>query len=179
MWTRAQAESGPIRLLPNHLGLSETNELEQCRPTARPVSPLLASGGLLPAAWNAHDRHADARHAPTVPIAASRLKLRKSFMRTVTLFDSCASSSRLQLWKDSLTCRASLRQNGTGGGRVFAGWIWRGLAVLASLEVNRLRARLVRSKTVMRRWGYLDDAQSVDCDCGEPQTMGISCHAVY
>ena len=78
-----------------------------------------------------------------------------------------------------LTCRASLRQNGTGGGRVFAGWIWRGLAVLASLEVNRLRARLVRSKTVMRRWGYLDDAQSVDCDCGEPQTMGISCHAVY
>ena len=23
----------------------------------------------------------------------------------------------------------------------------------------------------MRRWGYLDDAQSVDCDCWEPQTM--------
>ena len=32
-------------------------------------------------------------------------------------------------------------------------------------------------KTVMRRWGYLDDAQSVDCDCGEPQTMAhlLSC----
>ena len=28
-----------------------------------------------------------------------------------------------------------------------------------------------RAKTVMRRWGYLDDAQSVDCDCGELQTM--------
>ena len=28
--------------------------------------------------------------------------------------------------------RAILRQNGTGGGRVFAGWIWRGLALLAS-----------------------------------------------
>ena len=28
--------------------------------------------------------------------------------------------------------RSSLRQNGTGGGRVFAGWIWRGLALLAS-----------------------------------------------
>ena len=27
--------------------------------------------------------------------------------------------------------RASLRQHGTGGGRVFAGWIWRGLALLA------------------------------------------------
>ena len=23
----------------------------------------------------------------------------------------------------------------------------------------------------MRRWGYLDDDQSVNCDCGEPQTM--------
>ena len=34
-----------------------------------------------------------------------------------------------------------------------------------------------RAKTVMRRWGYLDDAQSVDCDCGEPQTMAhlLSC----
>ena len=28
--------------------------------------------------------------------------------------------------------RAILCQNGTGGGRVFAGWIWRGLALLAS-----------------------------------------------
>ena len=29
----------------------------------------------------------------------------------------------------------------------------------------------------MRRWGFLDDAQSVDCDCGEPQTMAhlLSC----
>ena len=35
--------------------------------------------------------------------AASRLKSRKSFMRTVTPLDSSASSSRLGLWKDSLT----------------------------------------------------------------------------
>ena len=35
--------------------------------------------------------------------AASRLKSRKSFMRTVTPLDSSASSSRLLLWKDSLT----------------------------------------------------------------------------
>ena len=36
---------------------------------------------------------------------------------------------------------------------------------------------LGRAKTVMRRWGCLDDAQSVDCDCGEPQTMAhlLSC----
>ena len=34
-----------------------------------------------------------------------------------------------------------------------------------------------RAKTGMRRWGYLDDAQSVDCDCGEPQTKAhlLSC----
>ena len=37
--------------------------------------------------------------------------------------------------------------------------------------INRLRTGVGRAKTMMRRWGYLDDAQSVDCDCGEPQTM--------
>ena len=32
-------------------------------------------------------------------------------------------------------------------------------------------------QTTVRRWGYLDDAQSVDCDCGEPQMMAhlLSC----
>ena len=35
--------------------------------------------------------------------AASRFKSRKSFMRTITPLDSSASSSRLRLWKDSLT----------------------------------------------------------------------------
>ena len=43
--------------------------------------------------------------------------------------------------------------------------------------LNRLRTGVGRAKTVMRRWGYLDDAQSVDCDRGEPQTMAhlLSC----
>ena len=42
---------------------------------------------------------------------------------------------------------------------------------------KRLRTGVGRAKTTMRRWGYLDDAQSVDCDCGEPQTMAhlLSC----
>ena len=44
-------------------------------------------------------RHQLFHHQP----ATSRLKLRKSFVRTVTPLDSSASSSRLQLWKDSLT----------------------------------------------------------------------------
>ena len=33
--------------------------------------------------------------------------------------------------------------------------------------------------TVMRRWGYLDDDQSVDCDCWEPQTMAHLCRLLY
>ena len=36
---------------------------------------------------------------------------------------------------------------------------------------NRLRTGVGRAKTVTRRWGYLDDAQSVDCDCGERKTI--------
>ena len=43
--------------------------------------------------------------------------------------------------------------------------------------LNRLRTGVGRAKTVMRRWGYIDDAQSVDCECREPQTMAhlLSC----
>ena len=107
--------------------------------------------------------------------AASRLKSRKSFMRTVTPLDSSASSSRLQLWKDSLTDVPSSVKMGlevaeslpAGSGE---DWLcWR--------AINRLRTGVGRAKTTMRRWGYLDDAQSVDCDCGEPQTMAhlLSC----
>ena len=111
------------------------------------------------------DRHQLFHHQP----AASRLKSRKSFMRTVTPLDSSASSSRLQLWKDSLTDVPSSVKMGlevaeslpAGSGE---DWLcWR--------AINRLRTGFGRAKTTMRRWGYLDDAQSVDCDCGEPHTM--------
>ena len=111
------------------------------------------------------DRHQLFHHQP----AASRLKSRKSFMRTVTLLDSSASSSRLQLWKDSLTDVPSSVKMGlevaeslpAGSGE---DWLcWR--------AINRLRTGVGRAKTTMRRWGYLNDAQSVEFDCGEPQTM--------
>ena len=143
-----------------------------------PVSPLLTSGGLLPAAWNVHDkrqtpdtRHQLFHHRP----AASRLKSRKSFMCTVTPLDLSASSSRLWLWKDSLTdVPASVNMGVEVAESLPAGsgedWLcWRSL--------NRLRTGVGRAKTVMRRWDYLDDAQSVDYDCGEPQTMArlLSC----
>ena len=48
---------------------------------------------------------------------------------------------------------------------------------LGCRALNRRRTAVGRAKSMMMRWGYLDDAQSVDCDCGEPQTMAhlLSC----
>ena len=95
-------------------------------------------------------------------------------MHTVTPLDSSASSSRLQLWKDSLTdVPASVKMGLEVAESLPAGsgdWLcWR--------AINRLRTGVGRAKTVMTRWGYLDDAQSVDCDYGEPQMMAqlLSC----
>ncbi len=94
---------------------------------------------------------------------------------TVTPLDSSGSSSRLRLWKDSLTdVPASVNMGLEVAESLPAGsgedWLcWRAL--------NRLRKGVGRAKTVMRIWGYLDDPQSVDCDCGDPQTMAhiLSC----
>ena len=120
-------------------------------------------------------RHQLFHHQP----AASSLKSRKCFMRTVAPLNSSASSSRLRLWKDSLTdAPASIKMGlevaeslPTGSGE---DWLcWRAL--------NRLRTGVGRAKTVMRRWGLPDDAQSVDCVYGEPQTMThlLSCRLLY
>ena len=110
-------------------------------------------------------RHQLFHHQP----AASRLKSRKSFMRTVTPLDSSASSRRLRLWKDILTdVPASVKMGLEVAESLPAGsgedWLcWRAL--------NRRRTGVGRAKTVMRRWGYLDDVQ------WEPQTMAhlLSC----
>ena len=96
-------------------------------------------------------------------------------MRTVTPLDSSANSSRLRLWKDSLTDVPASVKMGLEVAESFPAGseedrlCWRAL--------NRLRTGVGRAKTVMRKWGALDDAQSVDCDCGEPQTMAhlLSC----
>ena len=124
----------------------------------------------MPAAWNALDKRLHARHQlfHHQP-AASRLKSRKSLMRTVTPLDSSASSSRLRLWKDSLTdVPASVKLGLEVADSLAAG---SGKDCLCWRALNRLRTVVGRAKTVMRRWGYLDDAQSVDCYCGEPHTM--------
>ena len=113
-------------------------------------------------------RHQLFHHQP----AARRLKSQKSFYAHSR---SSASSSRLQLWKDSLTdVPSSVKLGLDVAASLPAGcgddWLcWR--------AINRMRTGVGRAKTMMRRWGYLDDAQLVDCDCGGPQTMAhlLSC----
>ena len=91
-------------------------------------------------------RHQLFHHQP----AASRLKSRKGFMRTVTPLDSFASSSRLQLWKDSMTdVPSSVKMGLEAAESLPAGsgenWLcWR--------AINRLRTGVGRAKTMMRRW---------------------------
>ena len=60
-------------------------------------------------------------------------------MRIVTTLDSssCDQQQALERQPDR---RSSLRENRTGGGRVFAGWMWRGLALLASSEPTAHRS---------------------------------------
>ena len=90
-------------------------------------------------------------------------------MRTVTPLDSSASSSRMRLWKDSLTdVPASVKMGLELAESLSAGsgedWLcWRAL--------NQLRTGVGRANTVVRRWGYLEDAQPVDFDYGEPLIM--------
>ena len=87
-------------------------------------------------------------------------------MHTVRPLDTSASSCRLQLGKDSLKDLSSSVKMGLGVAESMpagSGEDW-----LCWRAINRLRAGVGRSKTMMRRCGYLDDVQSVDCDCVEP-----------
>ena len=64
VYTRAQAEPGPTRLLPNHLGLPQINELGQCTPTGRYRPSSHQENCCLP-----HVTHTanDRRQTPTIP----------------------------------------------------------------------------------------------------------------
>ena len=100
-------------------------------------------------------RHQLFNHMP----AASRLKSRKSFMHTMTPLDSSPSITRIQMWNSKIAdIPASNKMGLEAAESLPAGsdqaWLcWRSL--------NRLR----------RRWGYIDDTQSLNCNCGELQTM--------
>ena len=89
----------------------------------------------------------------------------------VTPLNSSESSSILRLWKDSLTdVPASVKMGLAMAESLPAGsgedcFCWR--------VINRLGTGVGHAKTMMRRWGYLDDAQSVVCACGEPRKMAF------
>ena len=149
VYTRAQAEPGPTRLLQNHIGLPQTNDLDSVHLLTGIAPPHIrrtVACCMERTRQTTDARHQLFRHRP----AASRLKSRKSFMRTVTPLDSSASSSRLQLWKDSLTdVPASVNMGLEVAESLPAGsgedWLcWRSL--------NRLRTGVGRAKTVMRKW---------------------------
>ena len=170
--TRAQAEPGPTRQLPNHFGLPQTNELRPCTLAGRYRSSTHQEDCCLP-----HGTHTPntRRQTSTIPSPTSCKQIEVAEELHAHSLDSSASSSRPQLWKDSLTDVPSSAKMGlevaeslpAGSGE---DWLcWR--------AINRLGTGVGRAKTTMRRWDYLDDAQSVDCDCGEPQTMAhfLSC----
>ena len=129
--TRVQAEPGPTRLLPNHFGLPQTNELRQCTLAGRYRSSTHQEDCCLP-----HGTHTpnDRRQTSTIPSptsckqieVAEELHAHRHATRLVCKQQQAAALERQP------NRRAILCQNGTGGGRVFAGWIWRGLALLAS-----------------------------------------------
>ena len=68
VYTSAQAEPGPTRLLPNHLGLPQTNKLGQCTPAGRYRSSSHQEDCCLP-----HGTHTtnDRCQTPTVPSPTS------------------------------------------------------------------------------------------------------------
>ena len=118
-------------------------------------------------------------HVPS----AGRLKSRNSFMRTVTPLNSSPNYTRLQMWNNQLThAPANIKLVLQAAEDLPAGsdqpW-------LCCRSLNRLRTGIDRVKTTMRRRGYIDNTrvyidntrgyidntQSVNCDCGEPQTM--------
>ena len=113
-YTRAQDEPGPTRLLPNHLGLPQTNELGQCTLVGRYRSSTHQEDCCLP-----HGTHTpnDRRQTPTIPSptsckqieVAEELHAHRHAARLV-----CKQQQAAALERQPDRC-ASLCQNGTGG----------------------------------------------------------------
>ena len=90
-------------------------------------------------------------------------------MYTVTLLDSSPNYTSLHTWNNLLTDAPAATKMGldtaeslpTGCGQPWRCW----------RSLNRVRTRICRAKTTTTRWRYIDNTQSYNCDCGEPQTM--------
>ena len=87
---RAQAEPGLTRLLPNHPGLPQTDSVHLLAGIAPPHIRRTVACRMERTQQTPDARHHQLFHYRP---AASRLKSRKSFMRTVTPFDSSVSST--------------------------------------------------------------------------------------
>ena len=113
--TRAQAEPGPTRLLPNHFGLPQTNEFRQCTLAGRYRSSTHQEDCCLPHGTHTPNKR---RQTSTIPSPTSCKQIEVA--------------EELHAHRHAARLVCILCQNGNGGGRVFAGWIWRGLALPAS-----------------------------------------------
>lgn len=92
----------------------------------------------------------------------SRLKSRKSFMRTTTPLTGQPGAARLSQWTAKSDCNdwmAPSENLPPGGNQVWR--VWKSL--------NRLRSGVGRTKDNLFKWGFLKESSTL-CDCGEEQT---------
>ena len=126
VYTRAQAEPCPTRLLPKHLGLPQTNELGQCTPTGRYRPSTNQEDCCLPHGTHTpNDIMPDTNYSITNQLLADCSPGRASCAQS-RRSTRLQAASRLQLWKDSLTDVPSSVNMGLDVAE------WRGLALLAS-----------------------------------------------
>ena len=99
-----------------------------------PVWPLLTSGRLLHVACNAHEK----QQTPDTNCSITNQLLQIEVAEELYAHSHAAGlvckrqqTAALERQPDR---RASLRQNMNGGDRVFAGWIWRGVALLGNYK---------------------------------------------
>ena len=97
----------------------------------------------------------------------SRLKSRKSFIKSTEPINTTAKSARLELCRERLEpLDASVHVNISADEHLPAGagnpWTtWK--------ELNRLRTQVGRSRVNMLKWGFSNEQET--CDCGISQTM--------
>ena len=109
-------------------------------------------------------RHPLFNQAPAV----SRLTSRESFLKSVVpLTTSTPESTRVTMWEESFSSVPPMGINPREELPAGAECKWTEWKCL-----NRLRTGIGRCKVLLHKWGYLQDNQDLNCDCGsEPQTM--------
>ena len=115
VYKRAQAEPGPTRLLPNHLGVPQTNELGQCTPTGRYRPSSHQEDCCLPHRTHMTNYRLQTQTVPS-PTSCKQIEVAEELhahSHAARLVCEQQQTAALERQPDR---RASLRQNGTGGG---------------------------------------------------------------